>query len=310
MKVRKSAKTGEKAKEKPNEANEEGGEGDGLVVKEAKAPKGMKMSLWWWYSPYPLYDWEMRSPCCACPCTACCVDCLQPPGEWCAALGCLDPCFTPLCSALGSPCLLIYPTKCPCPKVKCPNLYELCCCCVIKIECPKCDCCNCCRFKTVGCECGLCHCTFAMWPECLECGAVDEAVSPVERVISRRGEHLGHSMTGESSTSASSNRRSSEQGVAIELTASPQAEGAPAATQRRRSSMERYTRNQAPLPPTEKPSYTRRYSAVVRAQNAIKAARTAQTAVLAANRFKNLRRPSSATMERETPSAPAADTAV
>ena len=162
MKIRKSAQTGE---EKPNEANEEGGEGDGLVVKEAKTPKGMKMSLWWWRSPYPLYDWEMRSPCCACPCTACCVDCLQPPGEWCAALGCLDPCFTPLCSALGSPCLLIYPTKCPCPKVKCPNLYELCCCCVIKIECPKCDCCecckNCCTFRTVGCECGLCHITIS-----------------------------------------------------------------------------------------------------------------------------------------------------
>ena len=149
-----------------------------------------------------------------------------------------------------------------------------------------------------------------MWPECLQCGEEEYGLDKPTKIISRRGEHLGHSMTGESSTSASSNRRSSEQGVAIELTASPQAEGAPAATQRRRSSMERYTRNQAPLPPTDKPSYTRRYSAVVRAQNAIKAARTAQTAVLAANRFKNLRRPSSATMERETPSAPAADTAV
>ena len=44
----KSAKTEDK--EKPNEANEDeqGGEGDGLVVKEEKAPKGSKMKLWWW----------------------------------------------------------------------------------------------------------------------------------------------------------------------------------------------------------------------------------------------------------------------
>ena len=324
MKVRKSAKTGE---EKPNEANEEGGEGDGLVVKEAKAPKGMKMSLWWWRSPYPLYDWEMRSPCCACPCTACCVDCLQPPGEWCAALGCLDPCFTPLCSALGSPCLLIYPTKCPCPKVKCPNLYELCCCCVIKIECPKCECCecckNCCTFRTVGCECGLCHITIstrvpapppshpviihsqtdhvcaylsfyytAMWPECLQCGEEEYGLDKPTKIISRRGEHLGHSMTGESSTSASSttsNRRSSEQGAgiaiedhlaaiedhlaAVEVVSPGKTQAAPPLNRSQSTPPlnRSMTRSQS----------TRRMSAVMRARNAIRAARGFQLAAAA-----------------------------
>ena len=132
----------------------------------------------------------------------------------------------------------------------------------------------------------------AMWPECLQCGEEEYGLDKPTKIISRRGEHLGHSMTGESSTSASSstsNRRSSEQGAGIAI------EDHLAAIEDHLAAVEVVspgkTQAAPPLdrsqstPPLNRSmtrsQSTRRMSAVMRARNAIRAARGFQLAAAA-----------------------------